>query len=24
LWPDGAEEVEVQVGVFHGYLDKLI
>ena len=24
LWPDGAEEAEVQVGVFHGYLEKLI
>ncbi|MCE2868056.1 MAG: nitrile hydratase subunit beta [Oxalobacteraceae bacterium] len=22
LWPDGAEEAEVQVGVFHGYLVK--
>jgi len=22
-WPDGAEEAEVQVGVFHGYLMKL-
>jgi nitrile hydratase len=24
LWPDGAEEAEVQVGVFHGYLEKVI
>ena len=23
LWPDGAEDAEVQVGVFHGYLDKV-
>ena len=23
LWPDGAEESEVQVGVFHGYLVKV-
>lgn len=23
LWPDGAEEAEVQVGVFHGYLVKV-
>lgn len=22
LWPDGAEEADVQVGVFHGYLVK--
>ena len=24
LWPDGAEDAEVQVGVFHGYLEKII
>lgn len=23
LWPDGSEEAEVQVGVFHGYLEKV-
>lgn len=23
LWPDGAEEADVQVGVFHGYLEKI-
>lgn len=22
LWPDGAEEAEIQVGVFHGYLER--
>jgi nitrile hydratase len=24
LWPEGAEESEVQVGVFHGYLVKAV